>query len=381
MAPDQIGVWVTLTTFSVYASFLRLGIPNGMNRELPYYMGKNDKAKAMAYAETTLAYSLATSGLLLLLTAFFYLFADISQLEEGFIKALPVFVIMVVTEPYSTYLSSTFRTSDNFKRLSDITIIITIIRAGSIYLVYLWGFDGYLIRELINTLVFLFLLHFWRPLPSIKPSFDLALFKELFNVGFRIFIGSFVFTFINSIPRLFLIKYSTTQELGLFSPVVLLITTVSLVPSTLNSYLYPRFSQKLGENSSRASFWKNIRNLYLLSVIIAIPTSLFVFFSIDHIIELFPKYKAAIPYIKLSCLAILFVGFNLGTVLLVVFKEWKWYACVVFSFGVIQILSIIILRSFFADNLITVTLSLGFTYFFMFVLTLFVVKRVTLKKT
>lgn len=377
VAPEQLGIWVTFTTFSVYASVLRLGIPNGMNRELPFYMGRNEKEKAFSFAETTLAYSLATSVLLLLFAVSSFFFIDYYALDPGFIKALPVFALVVIVEPYSTYLSSTFRTSDNFNKLSHIHIIMTLVKAGSIYFVYLWGFEGYLIRELVYSLGHVFFLHIWRPLPFIKPIFRFKVFKTLFSIGFRIFVGSYLVSVITSLPRLFIINYGSTEELGLFSPVILLLSTIALVPATLNSYLYPRLSQKYGENISRASFWKNIRILYFLSVAIAIPASLLLYFLIDHVIQFFPKYIDSVPYIKLSGFAVLFVGYNLGTVLLVVFKEWKWYTLVVLFFGVTQLLSLYFFFNVFNEILKTAVLSIAATNFIMFFTTLFISWRVT----
>lgn len=377
VAPEELGVWVTFTTFSVYASFMRLGIPNGMNRELPFYMGRNEKEKAFSYAETTLAYSLGISTILLILAFFSVFFVDYKELEQGFMKALPIFAFVVISEPYSTYLSSTFRTSDNFKKLSHIKIIMTIIKAGSVYFVYLWGFEGYLVRELVYSAGQIFFLHKWRPLPFIKPRFKFQVFKALFNVGFRIFVGSYAVSVITSFPRLFIINYGSTEELGLFSPVILLLSTIALVPTTLNSYLYPRFSQKFGENVSRIAFWKNIRLLYFLSAVISIPASLIIYFFIDKIIQFFPKYLDSVPYIKLSGLAILFVGYNLGTVLLVVFKEWQWYIFVIIVFGVAQLLSLYLFSNYFTDNLKTAILSITVTYFVMFLLTFYASWRVT----
>ena len=58
--PYFMGIWATMIVFETYANALRLGIVNGMNRELPYAMGSGKEKEALTYAQTTLAYNLIT---------------------------------------------------------------------------------------------------------------------------------------------------------------------------------------------------------------------------------------------------------------------------------------------------------------------------------
>ncbi|NDA63293.1 MAG: hypothetical protein EBX50_14820 [Chitinophagia bacterium] len=56
--PYYLGVWAAMTIFETYANILRLGIVNGMNRELPYALGTGEQEKAIGYAQTTFAFNL-----------------------------------------------------------------------------------------------------------------------------------------------------------------------------------------------------------------------------------------------------------------------------------------------------------------------------------
>ena len=58
ITPEYLGIWATFTTFTTIAPILRLGIPNGMNRELPYYLGRGETEKAYLFASTTLYYAI-----------------------------------------------------------------------------------------------------------------------------------------------------------------------------------------------------------------------------------------------------------------------------------------------------------------------------------
>jgi len=382
VAPDYLGIWVTLTTFSAYATFLRLGIPNGMNRELPYFLGKKDTEKAYSFAETTLAYSLYITGVLTLLVLGFLFFFDFEKYgtyEVSYRQAMYVVIFQVISEPYSTYLSGTFRTNDNFKKLSDIQMIMSLIRLVSIIFVFFWGFSGYLLREFVCSLINVSLLHVWRPLPQIKPKFSLPIFKNLFSVGFRIFLISYVTTFIGTLPRLFIINDGSSKELGLFSPIIMILTMVVLIPNTLNQYLYPKFSYAYGENSDRTLFWKKILFVYVLSLMISLVVSIIIYLSIDYIIQIFPDYTEAAPYIKLACLPALFVGYNLGNVLCIVFKEWKWLWIYTILYGILQLITLYLISFFVQDVLETVIFSLLITYMVMFFYSIYITFKITHK--
>lgn len=384
VAPDYLGIWVTLTTFTVYSTFLRLGIPNGMNRELPYFFGQGETEKAYTAAETTFAYSNFITVLLAILSLgfiFFFDFEKYGNYEFSYRQAMYVIIFNVLSEPYSTYLSGTFRTNNNFKKLSDIQMIMSLVKLVSIVFVYYWGFQGYLLREFVSSFINLVLLHIWRPLPNIKSKFSFPMFKNLFSVGFRIFSVSYAASFIGTLPRLHLINEGTSKELGLFSPIIMILGIVALIPNTLTQYLYPKFSYAFGANSDRSDLWKKIRLILILSIVISIIGSIIIYISIDYIILIFPKYTESIPYIKLACLPLLFVGYNLGNVLLVVFKEWKWLWVYTILLGVLQISSLYFISSYINDTLKTVILSLLITYFGMYLYSIAITYKITHQKT
>ena len=99
IAPDHLGIWGTFSTFTVYASFLRLGIPNGMNRELPYYYGRGDKETALKCASTTLSYSLFTTCVAVVGAVVFYCCFDFdkyAELSDDYFHTSIVFWITVL---------------------------------------------------------------------------------------------------------------------------------------------------------------------------------------------------------------------------------------------------------------------------------------------
>lgn len=382
IAPDHLGIWSTFSTFTVYATFLRLGIPNGMNRELPYYYGKGDKEVAMKCASTTLSYSLFNTAISLIVAICFFSlfnFSKYAELSGEYFRTAIVFWVVVLIEPYTTYLSGTYRTSDNFDRLSKLQIWKSVIAAVTIILLVIWGFEGYLVRQMIMSLFDTMYLHIYRPLKKIAISFDWSIFKKLFVVGFQLFITSYASTFIDTLPRLYIIRTGSSLDVGLFSPVIVLITTILLVPNVISQYLYPTFSYALGKGYNRLYFWNKLRPILLLSFVIGVIAIGVAVLLVDPVLTLFPEYIPSGIYIKASCIGFVFLGYKVCTLLYSIFKEWKWLYINTICYGAFQILSILVLGFFIEDSILVSSLSISLTTFLMFVVSVYMAYKLTHK--
>lgn len=382
IAPEHLGIWGTFSTFTVYATFFRLGIPNGMNRELPYYYGKGDKVTAMKCASTTLFHALITMVVSLFVAIAFFLSFDFEKygdLSNDYYLTAIVFWLVVLVEPYTTYLSGTYRTSNHFDRLSQLQILKSVIAAVTILLLVFWGFEGYLIRQLIIALFDPIYLHIYRPIKHIAIRFDFSIFKKLFVVGFQLFITSYATTFIDTLPRLFIIKGGSSLDVGLFSPVIILVSTILLVPNVISQYLYPTFAYAFGKGYDRIYFWKKLRPILLLSIVIGVATIGVAVILVDPILSFFPKYISSGIYIKTSCIGFIFLGYKVCTLLCSIFKEWKWLYVNTICYGVFQIGSILILGIIIEDPILVSSLSISVTTFLMFVVSVYMAYKLTHK--
>lgn len=379
VAPDLMGIWATFATYSTIATIIRLGIPNGMNRELPYYLGKGDVDLAKQYASNTLFYTIVTSVVLLLIGIVYFFTNDFETIvhPQEYKTAAVCFFVQLITEPYITYLSGTFRTNSQFDRLSNIQIYLAIIRIVTIFLVIKWGFYGYIIRELAATCINLGMLHLWRPLKDVKPSFSWIIMKGLFVVGFPIFISSYLSSFIDTFPRLYIIREGGVSAMGLFSPVVMSLSIVYLIPNTISSYLYPKFSSRYGQSEGNDFFWKKMKSMLLLSLGIGVVAYLLIYFLIDYLIQLFPNYLDSVPYIKQASVAMIFIGYKIASVICVVYKKWNWLWISLIAYFVFQSSSILLLNIFIDDKLSVASNSLSVTYSLMFVLSFYYVYKIT----
>ena len=61
--PAVLGLYNSINLVLGYAPFLQLGILNGINRELPYYVGKGDRQRVNELAAAAQAWALAVGGI------------------------------------------------------------------------------------------------------------------------------------------------------------------------------------------------------------------------------------------------------------------------------------------------------------------------------
>ena len=166
--PATLGLYNSLGLVLSYSPFLLLGISNGMNRELPFYYGKGDTAKAKDLAATAQAWALVVSSTLaaiLLGLAGYYAVKGSWLLSVGWaVQAFSAIVILYG----QFYLEMTFRTRSEFVRISMIYVIQQTIGLISVPLVWVADFFGLCARGALMGISYLGLLWHWRPL-RIKP--------------------------------------------------------------------------------------------------------------------------------------------------------------------------------------------------------------------
>jgi O-antigen/teichoic acid export membrane protein len=374
--PSQLGIWGVFAIIEVYFSVTRLGIINGLGRELPFYLGQDNQEKANSIAQTALSYSLWSNLFLVIIIPITLILNNINLSNEYYAFSFVVILLRLVLNSYSSYLSVTFRTNSNFNDLSNLTFFQSGIKVFSLFFVYNFGFWGLLIREVLLSITETSLLHLKRPF-RIQPKFQLKFFLELFKIGFPLFVVSYLSGIIDTFPRLFIIKYGSTEQLGLFSPIIVILGLSVILPNAISSYMYPKMAFKYGSTSNGKELWTIIKKTSYLSVLSALPISIIVYFGSDLMGFFFPKYENSILYLKISSISLLFVGFKAGSISFSVMKNWTLMFLDVVFFFVTTGLSLYIFKYFFTDILLITTLSMIFTNIIMFFITLVLAYKAT----
>jgi O-antigen/teichoic acid export membrane protein len=334
--PYYMGVWAAMTIFETYANILRLGIVNGMNRELPFALGTGEQEKAIGYAQTTFAFNLfATVIIWIIAPLIMYNF----ELNSTYIACIMVSLGRITLNYYITYVAGTFRTTDNFNKLSNIQFVLIVSHLLFSGLIFIYGFNGYLAMQLLQTLLNAILLHLYRPF-RVLPKFNSKAFVALFKTGMPLFATSYLVSIIDTIPKLFIIRFGNETMLGLYTPVLIIITAFSLLPNSLGAYYYPKLSYAFGKRNDPVEIWKMMKKVYLVSLLVIFPMILAGYFILPEVIAFFPKYKESLPFMQAALFIGPFILAKLGNLLNVVLKKINFMGYYVALNGVFQIASI-----------------------------------------
>ncbi len=349
-----------------------------MNREIPFWLGKDNTVKVYKYLETTLFYSIFNS-ILFVIIAFVYL--ETHDIGKPLNYLLFCVILYIVGNIFNSFLLSTYRTNADFKKLRKIQFIQAIYKVLSVIFVFVYGFNGFVFREVSAIFVTLVFSYSSRPFKDIRPKFHKTEFIELIKIGLPIFVGSYLIATIATFPKIHILNYGDVNLLGLYAPLATIIVTISVLPDSLTTYLYPKMVSQYSQSDDNLQFiWKKALWSQLGLLIIGIPLVIVVYLTIPMlIIDYLPKYINSIPIIKMGIPIALFMSYKFGYTTFIVLKEWKFIVIYIFSFGIMQyFLPVILMEKFEVIN--SIISGQFITAFVMSILSLFLTYKATHKK-
>jgi len=306
--PSELGIWQSISIIQLYIPFLEFGIPNGLNRELPYLYGKGEQDKASSQAQTALSYMLLVSYILLGLTFLSFIWLYLKNVELKLIAGVAVVGLMSSFTAYQRYLTVTFRSSQSFIILSKIYVYKSVFQLVFFPIVYFWDYYGLLIYSFLITVVHVGLMHYNRPI-VLPPIFNKVHFKTLSKVGLPVFGIGYLRGVGNSFSRLLLLKYGGVLSVGLFTPVSAVASMLSVFPGIMSNYLFPKMSYTLGRTDSVKTFWPLILKINGSFLLLGSGICTFIWFTIPIVINsYFNNYADSIQAIKIYSVSALFLG-------------------------------------------------------------------------
>jgi len=243
--PSVLGLFNGIGLVRGYAPFLQAGVANGLNRELPYLVGKGEKNRAEDLASVAQWWLLLTAGVgiaALLGVAAWHLAQGRYQLALGWASfTVPVFGVLYG----QFYLRILYATHGRFPRLSFITVLVS--AAGVVTVVFVWwlGFVGLCVRGVLVAALMLGLLWKWKPL-TVKPTWRWPDFRLLVATGVPIFLVGQLAAWWPVLDSTLVLKYAGTRGLGLYALANMAGPLVSLLPKAMGQVVYPAMAREYG---------------------------------------------------------------------------------------------------------------------------------------
>ena len=302
--PSTLGLFAGIGLVLGYASIAQLGILNGVNRELPYHIGRGDIARAHALAAAGQAWALATGGVislcLLAVAAWQLVQGDLQQAAGWATNA-----ILAIFSFYGSngYLSITFRTSSEFVRLARVNVVEAATGLFALVFVAAFGFYGLCLRVILAGATSTALLFRWRPL-RVGPHWSRSNLRHLFIIGAPIYaVGQVYGLWTGVINSTLVLHFTGTYGMGLFAMVALGTAALEVVPAALTQVLYPRMAQEYGAGRDTRHLVRIAKKPMLatsagLAVMAAVG-----WFAVEPVVQfLIPQYVGAVPAMQWALL-------------------------------------------------------------------------------
>jgi O-antigen/teichoic acid export membrane protein len=250
--PYNMGLWNLVLLVSIYAPILQLGVFNGLNRQLPYFMGKGEKQTSLNMAEASYAWCLlltVASAVITVVVASWYRYSG--QLMYSYTTIAIGFI--VVSSWLSQYLTVTYRTSAEFGRLAKKNTLVALVSVPFTLLVLAFGYVGLMARAALIAIFGVAALYFRRPI-QVLPKWNKPILFQLVRVGMPIWFVGQLGTFFLTLDRLVLAD--SPIQLGYFSISLQASAFASMVPIAISMVLYPQMVQKYGETNNADAAWQ-----------------------------------------------------------------------------------------------------------------------------
>jgi O-antigen/teichoic acid export membrane protein len=295
VAPATLGLFNGIGLVLGYVPFLHLGILSGLNRELPYFIGKGDRKRAEELAAAAQAWALSLGAMV------FVALAGIAvwQLTQGEMWKAAGWLTNGVSSMYlffsTYYLQVTYRTSHDFARLAVINVIDASAALVLLGAVVLLNFYGLCVRSVLISLVTTSFLFKWGPL-RVRPHWNFKHLKHLLFIGAPIFGVGQIFAWWTVLNSTLVLKLSGTTGMGLYAMVLLATAALDVVPTSVSQVLYPRMAEEYGRSGAVRNLLRILRKPVLFTIAGLVPVVAAAWFLVEPVMRLVvPKYIDAAP--------------------------------------------------------------------------------------
>jgi len=324
VAPATLGLFAGIGLVLGYAPLLQLGILNGLNRELPYFVGKGDRQRVRELAAAAQAWALIVGGAactaLLGVAGWYFAHGDLWKAAGWFTNA-----ILAVFLFYSAYLQTTYRTSQDFARLALAGVVQSSAGLALIALVAMLNFYGLCLRALLMATVGALILFWWRPV-RVGPRWGTEPLKHLLRIGAPIFVVGEVYALWAVINRTLVLKLAGTEAMGLYSMAVLAGAAITILPTAVSQIVYPKMAEQYGRMENAADLLRIALRPMLLTAAVLVPVVAAAWLLAGPAVRLMiPAYVDAVPAIQWTLPVAIIASFATATNVFNVVRRQRLY--------------------------------------------------------
>jgi O-antigen/teichoic acid export membrane protein len=301
--PQELGTWNFALLISTYLSALQAGVFNGLNRQLPYYLGRGDTSAFERAANAAhgwgLALSVASAVATLALAAAFALHHEMTNagttLAIGAVVSCSWF-LQLLTVGYSG--------TSKFSALARKNAVNAAAGVPMALLAYGLGYAGLLIRAAAMAVLNIVLLGRNRPLKS-HPRWDPGALWALGRIGLPIWLIGQLSAAFMTLDRVVLADSS--EALGFYSIAAQFGALALMVPTAFNAVHYPQMARTYGASHLARPLWRHAARAALPSaacgLALWVPSWFLIPIFVEHVLPAYAPGIAAARWAALTGVA------------------------------------------------------------------------------
>lgn len=334
LLPEELGLFNSFSVFTGYIILAQIGIPNGLGRELPFFLGRNDIKSVHRFASTALLFSLILGVFSIVISIIFSVYFLYNSLFEFAFGSIIIGITSFQTFYITKYLKVLYRSDAEFNKLAIIKIIVSLISLMSIFFVWKYGFYGLGVRVFLVFLIDLLISFYWRPI-KVSPQWSFLTLKELFKVGAPIFFVASVYGLWPTIQRTVILSIGGVKALGLFALAIIVQNMLSTVNNSISSVSFPKMTYAYGKGIKFVELMKIPAKFIVFSFILYLLIAIIGWFLLPIVVEwLLPNYIEGVPAAKWMLVALVVSVFGIFSNVYPVIKK-NMDRLKTFTFGIL----------------------------------------------
>ncbi len=301
LGPSTFGAWVLITLVLQYASFLSLGIPNGMGREVPLRLGAGQRADAELAEDVALSTTLLSSLVGAAAAAIL-----IWTVGEHGTAGDPAIVALVAAAMFSQqiflFAQILLRSRFAFRAAGiQLTVVGGVTVAGGLVLVR-FGLPGLIASQVLaqSTCLAVALVLLKRT-PHLR--WDPATARRLIAVGLPLMLAGVAYLALTTLDRWLVLTFLGTAAVGIYGLVGLAVSSLLVVVTILSQQAYPHLAFAIGAGQQGpeilALAHRQSRLAVVLGGMFVVGISLVAWLGIPIFL---PAYEAAVGPMLISML-------------------------------------------------------------------------------
>lgn len=307
--PTDMGIINNVMLIVTYASFLQLGVFNGLNRNISFYKAQNRLDIVQSMVNTSHTVSLIVAGI----GALFGVWYGFYVKNSGFLylmSAILLFCQLVFT-PLFTHYDTTYRSGQEFQRLASIKFIESLIYSIIVFFPVLLGYIGKIISDSIKPILSFCLRVHKQPIKSTGYG-RVNDYYNLLKTGFPMLLSGYLWNLFQVADQTYISANFGVDELGLYSLSRYCVLAFMILPQAINAVLYPKASSQYGVTGNQLvliQFWKKSLFLYIA---LLFPIVLLLYFLAPLVVSyVMPQYIPGIECMKINlitCCSFIYMG-------------------------------------------------------------------------